>query len=588
MAGSGTMPALVFSNACQSARTEKWTLRERFQNEIFGLANAFLLAGVKHYLGTFWEIQDEPSSRFALKFYEGLMTGKSIGDAVRGARLALIKEFGEENIVWASYLLYGDPTSNYLEGARVTKPLEEPEIDRAPMVESDVRAQEEVIDFGVQEVPKRKRFWWAAVAGIIVAAVALFWGYGLHSKKQVAGYHRAALVHYREGDFAKALEICDILEEKRAGESFPHLIRGNIYLRKGNLDMADSAYQEALQAGQGTNSQKAEALVGLGRIASLRKQPDEALKYYQQATEMSPKSRVGYMSQAIVLEKGGMYDEALSLLVKARKLAPDDQVLAALTNETRQKAVLIRDQERQERIDRLVEELLERAESPPRALPWDGWTSHPLTMWVMDFEVQGYSLQEGDERLLASGIADQVLQQSRIQLVERALLDKLLIELKLGTSKLTDRSTALSLGRILAARLILFGQVVYSETQTQVSLRLIETETGRIRAAVNESIAVTIPASALAEELSGSLLEKQEKLYPIRGKILKAEGKKLRLNIGQKVGVKVGDRFRAIEKEMTMEITSVEPETSLARVTAGEEAVEKGLRVEALTETNVN
>ena len=209
-------------------------------------------------------------------------------------------------------------------------------------------------------------------------------------------------------------------------------------------------------------------------------------------------------------------------------------------------------------------------------------------MWVMDFEKQGYSLQEGDERLLVSGIADQVLQYGRIQLVERALLDKLLTELKLGTSKLIDRSTALSVGRIMAARLILFGQVVYSETQTQVSLRLIETETGRIRAAVTESSAVSIPASAVTEKLTGSLLEKLEKLYPIRGKISKVEERKLRLNIGQKVGVKSGDRFRAIEEEVTMVVTSVEPETSLARVTEGEEAVEKGLRVEALTETNVN
>ncbi|MBU0734989.1 MAG: CHAT domain-containing protein, partial [Proteobacteria bacterium] len=60
MAGTGAMPALIFSNACQSARTEEWGLRETFQEEIFGLANVFLLAGVKHYVGTFWEIMDEP------------------------------------------------------------------------------------------------------------------------------------------------------------------------------------------------------------------------------------------------------------------------------------------------------------------------------------------------------------------------------------------------------------------------------------------------------------------------------------------------------------------------------------------------
>ena len=98
----------------------------------------------------------------------------------------------------------------------------------------------------------------------------------------------------------------------------------------------------------------------------------------------------------------------------------------------------------------------------------------------MDFKTQGYSLQEGAGKILVFGMEDQLLQHSRVQLVERALLDKLLEELKLGTSRLVDKQTALSLGRILAAKLILIGQVVYSGPQTQVSFRLIETETGRI------------------------------------------------------------------------------------------------------------
>ena len=67
--------------------------------------------------------------------------------------------------------------------------------------------------------------------------------------------------------------------------------------------------------------------------------------------------------------------------------------------------------------------------------PSDGWTSQPLTLWIMDFNTQGYSLQEGEDRLIAIAISDHVLQHSRARLVERSLLEKLLEELKLGTSK---------------------------------------------------------------------------------------------------------------------------------------------------------
>ena len=114
MADTGFMPALIFSNACQSARTDEWNLKSHFQNEIFGLANAFILSGVKHYIGTFWEVLDEPSKRFAIEFYRHLFESKTVGEAVRMARLDLMDEYGEEAIVWASYLLYGDPTFNYM------------------------------------------------------------------------------------------------------------------------------------------------------------------------------------------------------------------------------------------------------------------------------------------------------------------------------------------------------------------------------------------------------------------------------------------------------------------------------------------
>ncbi|MCP4576936.1 MAG: CHAT domain-containing protein, partial [Deltaproteobacteria bacterium] len=75
MVGGAAMPALVFSNACQSARTEKWEDKQHLEGESFGLANAFMLAGVRHYVGTIWEITDEPSSRFSLEFYKHLLSG---------------------------------------------------------------------------------------------------------------------------------------------------------------------------------------------------------------------------------------------------------------------------------------------------------------------------------------------------------------------------------------------------------------------------------------------------------------------------------------------------------------------------------
>lgn len=116
MGTSTPLPSVVFSNSCRSAQTSEWLVDKDFENKIFGLANAFLLAGVRHYIGTFWEITDDFSLNFAKEFYYQVLQGCSIGEAVRRARLKIIKDYGEKTIVWSSYILYGDPTFSLFAG----------------------------------------------------------------------------------------------------------------------------------------------------------------------------------------------------------------------------------------------------------------------------------------------------------------------------------------------------------------------------------------------------------------------------------------------------------------------------------------
>jgi hypothetical protein len=130
---------------------------------------------------------------------------------------------------------------------------------------------------------------------------------------------------------------------------------------------------------------------------------------------------------------------------------------------------------------------------------------------------------------------------------------------------------------------MLSGQVVYSGPQTQVSIRLIETETGRVTAAITESFGSSVPASILTDKLSGLLLKKLEGLYPLRGKISGVKDKEIVLNIGQKAGVDIGQLFKVVDEDLNLEVIAVHPDTSLAKITAGEGTVTEGLRVEGLS-----
>ncbi len=118
MAGSSKMPTLVFSNACHSARSDEWLP----ENDSFGLANAFLRAGVKYYIGTFWEIMDIPGTLFASEFYQHLFTGKTIGESVRLARIKIREEYSDDYVGWAGYLLYGDPRFRLFDVAHPSRP----------------------------------------------------------------------------------------------------------------------------------------------------------------------------------------------------------------------------------------------------------------------------------------------------------------------------------------------------------------------------------------------------------------------------------------------------------------------------------
>lgn len=178
MSGPTPFPALIFSNACHSGQTEEWKMDVKAGKRIFGLANAFLLAGVHHYIGTFWEIQDEPGTLFASKFYEDLLAGYSIGEAVKRAREHLISVYGEDGIVWAGYVLYGDPTTNYLAFAdEIEKEAEEdvPEPVAAPagVVRSPDYSQDAASRTG--DGPAARRFRSALGFMLALACLAAFW-----------------------------------------------------------------------------------------------------------------------------------------------------------------------------------------------------------------------------------------------------------------------------------------------------------------------------------------------------------------------------------------------------------------------------
>ena len=100
-------PLLVFSNSCESAGVSHDS--EELGNT--SLAGSFLKTGVKGCIAALWIVSDVGSGDFASDFYRFLLFGSTIGEAVLRARKNSFKRWGYQDLIWASYLLFGDPAT---------------------------------------------------------------------------------------------------------------------------------------------------------------------------------------------------------------------------------------------------------------------------------------------------------------------------------------------------------------------------------------------------------------------------------------------------------------------------------------------
>lgn len=104
------IPDLI--NGIQKERADiDLSFRWKSQDAAFSLVQTFLRLGVSSYIHSLWETSDpQAAAAFATCLISELTERfQSIGAALRQARQACIQQYGQENLVWASFILYGDP-----------------------------------------------------------------------------------------------------------------------------------------------------------------------------------------------------------------------------------------------------------------------------------------------------------------------------------------------------------------------------------------------------------------------------------------------------------------------------------------------
>ncbi|MCU1329093.1 MAG: hypothetical protein JWN34_4463, partial [Bryobacterales bacterium] len=107
LTGISNLPSLVFFNACEVGRVRGKAPAESATakaGSMAGVAEALMRGGIANFMSTYWPVGDASAETFATTFYEMVLAGQTIGNALLAGR----KKIDEaKNRDWADYLLYG-------------------------------------------------------------------------------------------------------------------------------------------------------------------------------------------------------------------------------------------------------------------------------------------------------------------------------------------------------------------------------------------------------------------------------------------------------------------------------------------------
>ncbi len=549
-----TVPRLVFVTASEADTGGN----RHGEAAVFGLASAIVTAGVKHFVGSLRAVPGSGGFQFAHEVYRHLATGQSIGVAVREARREAARRHGKAQLTWAAYVLYGDPAARYV---TVTATQAAPVPARAAVV-----------------VLPRKRL--MTILGSAVGAVAVAAGLYLSlggtggkarleaaykhleggrlpeatrefeaavSSRPAEAYEGLALVAVRQNDPAAAQKFCAEAQKKDARRPGCVLVQGDAIALQGDLPKAAESYEAVVSFAGVPGFSKSIAYTRLGRLATEQGQPDRAQAAYAKAQESDPGNWEALSNMGALLRRQGKYAEASSTLEKAAALNPNDPMVQTLLKDVRDTEGITKDAAKQRRVDALVDELATRFKRGDVARPAagrDDWTSPPLTISLLGLESRGrMAFREGEYDFMLLRIGQALESQTRARLVERAVMDKLLAELKLSSSALVDQRTALQLGRVLSARLITVGTVAGGATEWTLTLRVIETETSTVVASVAQGFPVGQSTAQVADVVAKDLATKLRKTFPLRARVVGGGAGEVVLNVGTGEGAAVGQKL---------------------------------------------
>lgn len=210
---------------------------------------------------------------------------------------------------------------------------------------------------------------------------------------------------------------------------------------------------------------------------------------------------------------------------------------------------------------------------------------------VLDFQLQGDGFETEDMgRIVAEWFVTALVRTGRFDVVERALLEKIISEHKLSLSGIVDEKTASDMGKLLGVKVIISGSVLKLHDVLEVNARIIDVETGSIIAAEN----VKSDASLGLQAMIPPMAQKIARNFPLQGYVVKRQEQTLTIDLGRMAGVQQGMKFiifkegEVVKHPRTGEILDVtQIQTGVLEITDVRDKIAEGMITQETTPDSV-
>ena len=180
---------------------------------------------------------------------------------------------------------------------------------------------------------------------------------------------------------------------------------------------------------------------------------------------------------------------------------------------------------------------------------------------VLDFELIGDKQEtSGMGAIVSEWFTTGIVKYGRFDVVERAMLQKIVTEQKLSATGMIDETSAATLGKILGVKVIISGSIVKLRDSIEINSRVINVENGSIIAAESSRGSANTELHALVDELLAKIIGN----FPLTGYVVKRNPKSVIIDLGLNSGLATGTEFfiykegEVIKHPKTGEILDVE------------------------------